>query len=275
MSIIRVFLNNGFFILILAVIGTIYIAYSTSPSPKSNEKPTEISIAASEIIPVEDQTQLTVELIENLEKITEEPIEEPIKEPVAEVKNSPEKSTVIENSVTNEAKKEDPSILEENETLVIEEPIAIQEESDTNIVAEVITKEKLPVENESKNLSIPKPNMEILKQFKSPQQALNAARTAFNENDFKTAEEIYFALALKTQQAEITNELANLLYLNDKKDWAKQVWLESAKQLLRDNRLQDAISLANHLSKIAPEVAEEIRFNLNPASKHVLQDVDL
>jgi len=201
MSIIKTFLNNGFFVLLLAAVVILYIAYSTSSKD-------EVSLAKEELVvmaPVAEDEEPSVSVIEVIENSVVELVEVLVP---AQNKESEE----VASSVLNNAKEEESKV-------------------DVN---------------------------EVLSQFGSFQEAINAARKAFHEQDFLGAEKIYYALAAKTPTPSVLGEFGNTLFQSGKKELADIAWIDAGKMLIQSNRTNEAMRLGNQLSIISGKASKEI-----------------
>jgi len=98
--------------------------------------------------------------------------------------------------------------------------------------------------------------------FASIDEAMQAARDAEQKQDFATSSRIYLDIAANQPSANILGYLANSLHQDGKQQQAKQAWIDSAKLLVKENRLQDASMLASRLIPYAPEVAQNIHMNV-------------
>ena len=252
MSVIRTLLNNGFFVLLLLVGATLYLAYSDKIK-EDHGLITPTEVAHTETTVTEEPAQLAPEATP---EVTEEPKAEAVSEaPVVET--TPSAEVAPETVATPEPEVAAPVTevaTTEPETAAPEATVATTPAAEDPAI-EIPETEAAP--------SLPPMDESVLAQFKSAEEAIAAARQAFYEKDYVTAQKIYFPLAFKSQQADILGELANVLYADDKQDWAKKAWLESAKLLVKEGRLNDAMLLAQRLRPVAPQEAAEIAENLH------------
>lgn len=253
MTMIRMLLNNGFFVLFLMVAATIYIAYGEQPTQET--KTAEVKTQAQATM------SKTVATAQKAKTPTETPKHETTKHAVVPKKPKAAMSPIPQQTkhaeVTPKPKTELAPVTEQKTVAVEPSP-----KKPTNATK---AKRTTTSEDDDEEISIPEtealpqPNMQVLAQFKTPQAALNAARAAFYKKDYLTAEKIYFALAFKTKQPDVVGELANTLYADKKTDWAEQAWLKSAQLLVQTGRINHAMILANRLQPVAPNVSKKIR----------------
>lgn len=281
MSIIRTLLNNGFFVLLLVVAVTLYLAYSDDIKrdhgllpEQTAEMPTESvnDAANTEEVASDTSNEMTMETKPTAVEVVEVAKAEKVVETSEPVASAPVQATTTQPEVKEATPAPSPAQTATEtvtdstpETLAVNETLAEDK-------APSQTAETQPEPSEAKakpqTTSASQNHDEVLKQFASPQEAINAARSAFYNKDYDMAEKIYFAMAFKTQKADVIGELANVLYVNKKIDWAKQAWLEAASQLVEENRVQDAMVLSNRLAPIAPKTSQKIAQNIQRLTQH-------
>ncbi|GAB6068912.1 hypothetical protein JCM30760_00090 [Thiomicrorhabdus hydrogeniphila] len=279
MSLIRAILNNGFFIIVLIVAITLYLAYSDSIKQDHGIENNANQTIASHSQPNDQASQNKPNNVqkndtqpENIKTSTETPqLTENTTKLVKQHNHSvtpSEESTPIKETAQHENK-----AIETTETVIV----AMQTDdstADTN-TAELNTKEpSANTTNEAKPTvkaeiapETTNTNTEIAN-FASVEQAMQAAQNADRKQDFATSSRIYLDIAANQPSANILGYLANALYQDGKQKQAGQAWLDSAKLLVKENRLQDASMLASRLSPYAPAVAQEIRMNVQKIQYH-------
>lgn len=293
MSIIRTLLNNGFFVLLLVVAVTLYLAYSDDikrdhgllpeQAAEASSEPDHTAPETAQIVAdtvIEQPAETTAETIETANKSevtgevekTQPLVSAPsIETPAAERQVASTQKTAQPPAEVHEKtadvpshKETSPEALPVTKTAAEEKPTA----KSTAAAVEALPEAQKPAVQSALIDSTTQNHADVLKQFSSPQEAINAARSAFYKKDFETAEKIYFAMAFKTKKADVIGELANVLYANKKIDWAKQAWLESASQLVEENRIQDAMILSNRLAPVAPKTSQQIAQNIQRLIQH-------
>ncbi|MGC9385844.1 MAG: hypothetical protein ACP5D0_02775 [Hydrogenovibrio sp.] len=252
MSIFRAILNNGFFILLLLVIVTLYLAYSDSikrdhgilsesntdvAAPHSASNEAGKTTASAEVAPVEVNVEPEQTSSNNAPK------------------SAP--STASDNTAQAPEPDTDPSAEATTETADGTAQTARQaatqpDDTDVLIVTEdIVTSEEDP--------------RELLKAYKSFPEAVQAARHAAEQKDYTQAEKLYFALALVTRDPNMAGELGNILYQDNKPEWAEKAWLEAARMLIMQGQYGQAMQFAQRLAPGMPQAAQTIRNEVQTA----------
>lgn len=261
MPIIRLILNNGFFILFLVFATSVYLAYSSDPdfmnfeassTQKTEVNPTQTDESANSVSTAKSEQPLsTADDKAEAQAQTETKTVQAETPPVIEKK--PIEAPVAEKAVADEATEI------ANKTTTTPE---ILSQEPANSEPSTVTPPTSSKAQTNEPLFNALTDKEVLKQFSTPDEAVAAARNAFYKKDYAQAERIYFALAFTTRDADVLGELGNVLYVSDKKEWAAQAWIESAKALAKQNRLNDAFTLANRLSTVSPSASKAIQSNV-------------
>ncbi|MEA3405329.1 MAG: hypothetical protein U9R28_06270 [Pseudomonadota bacterium] len=303
MALIRAFLNNGFFVLVLIVAVTLYLAYSDSVKrdhglldKPTNHVETDTQQTASEVVAsieveasepaivevtpaAEDTPQVVEPTIEVTEKATAE--ETPVEAVTTTVEPAVEAVENVAETVSEAVVETATAIATVVAPLVSEKTT----EKMPTVVAETQTEPAVPTQIKTKQATFQFPTYdetnlqailddktltEGVPEFASTEEAYAAARQAFYDQDYLTSEKIYFSMARKNPTANAVGELGNVLFIDGKKEWANRAWLESAKLLIQENRVKDAYTLANRLHPVAPETARKIGYQLSKmmAAKH-------
>ena len=320
MALIRAFLNNGFFFLILIVTVTIYLIYSenvkrdhgllNTQTSKSVNNLTDPMVPNSPLSETEIPTQ-TEEIAAN------EPINDAIKEQIEALDTPTAKEKVeVAEDIATEANKT--TELELNIDVIdaqVEDAVQINNESTSMQITDTtsLVSSQEPLVKESNNVSVPdvsinqsnsqtnvdenapmisEPlpsynvaelnaalnesdiNQPIAADAFDIETAYNLARQAFYNKEYTMAEKIYFDMLQRNPTANAFGELGNVLYANKKFNWANQAWLESAKFLVKEQRIEDAYILANRLRPVVPDTAEEIVYQLSKivANQNTIQN---
>lgn len=251
MSITRVFLNNGFFVLLFIIIAIIYIAYSDVIKQDhdllEDKNPTQ---STEQVTSIENTIKSIVKKkVENIvdKSVTYEASELAVKDT--------EKSVEVEKTADifakEEVKNEENNIADELAIKDIEEPVELEKPAN-----EVVDNNKVEIDVKK-----------TLSKYSSFVEAIGVARDAFYNKEFVKAEEIYYSLVAKKPTAMLLDEFGNVLFEVGKKDLADISWFEAGRKLIKNNRINAAVSYANRLRPISKVTAENILKEVDIAIK--------
>jgi len=291
MSLIRAILNNGFFIIVLIIAITLYLMYSDKIkrdhgiTSHSNTSIVETNDTPSPVVQkttqnsepnVSEQPQKTEETnLAETSPSTENKETQSANNNNSNAANTNTTDTLVENNAHKVEKVETevqattkptendnvnsqgsadnaPQADEKTPQLVVNTPHATENAPQA-------------VENTSKSadaVATTEKKSNTKAHFANLNEALVAAKKASAKNDFTKAAAIYLDIAKKQPSPSILGYLANSLYQEGKATQAGQAWLDSAKLLVKEHRLQDANMLASRLVPYAPKVAHEIHMNV-------------
>ncbi|MDG6773897.1 hypothetical protein QCB45_06100 [Thiomicrorhabdus sp. ZW0627] len=260
MQLLRLILNNGFFILVLAAAAILSLAYSTR-APESNEMKNPLPITDSKTIENNAaKSDRNNEL--NTSNTTKEESDSSLNdatlvEPLQTTENvnvQPEQDKIAASASKTESAKEDTqsqikpnvsSMATENKYISLETEIGLSSENESNT----------------------RSNREVIEstliQYNSFQQAWQAARFAFYNSNLSQAEQIYDALAIISQNPNVLGEYGNLMWRLNQPQKAAQLWKASANEWISNNQSQRAAYLANRLATFSPQTTDWIRKRLN------------
>ncbi len=271
MGLFRALINNTFFVLLLLVAVTFYIAFSDdikkdhgieTQTQQEVEKLVSSAQANTEVqaeTVVEEQPDPKEELLDDLHKnATKETAHNPSTEVLEKVETAKAvESKKVEATKTETAKK--------------------QAES-SEVTAEA-TKESTPLEQASikaksarteksatpKGLISKEEAKAVLKAYASPKAAVDAALMAYQNKDYSKAEKILFALSMWRPTPEILGALGNVFYADHKLDWAKRAWAAAVSQLIQHGQFKAALHSAEKLKSIASDLSKEIQQKVQKA----------
>ncbi|BBP45200.1 hypothetical protein THMIRHAS_05730 [Thiosulfatimonas sediminis] len=237
MPLIRVLLNNSFWIALLLLFVALYIFYNTPPTSTQtieNSAPTlpaEIRVAPSNLASQQSAATPDSELKPDV--------------------NSVAQTTAANDNLQNE--NATPPIAEEASPL-IEPSIA-----EAPIFPGDVEMEQI-LESDSSPANSTAQTAEILPKQLTPaelqqqiQLLLQQARIAVEQNDLQTAQNRYTQLLQIQPNANLLGEIANQLYRLGYHEMAEYAWVEAFNFLLYEQRPQEAQQLSAQLRKLAPQ----------------------
>ena len=294
MALIRAFLNNGFFFLVLIVAVTLYLVYSddvkrdhgilkTQPSQSTTESTDLVTPVISHPEPVkaiETASETSIASKHTAPPVVEMDSSEPIATNIANEEMPQETQNTEDNSLVD-------SIVEKTQEAVESMTQVVTLEAEPQLHENTVTADEKSA-SESKNaapaalaeieqtsLALPdydhasldailndSTKTKDIPEFSTTEAAYTAARQAFYDQDYETSEHIYLSMIQTKPTANALGELGNVLFVNNKQDKANRAWLESAKYLIIEDRVGDAYTLANRLRPVAPETAQKIGYQL-------------
>jgi len=236
MSIVRTLLNNGFFILLLAVVAIVYIAYSDSIK-KDHELVKSLQLVTDQLTPDDHDAEETDE-----------------KQVVSEDFNLKQQEEVleIETVVNISAEKIIPEVEVEEKVvvLVLEESLdqasnkELKETASSDVKGS-LNKKKIDAEK-------------VLSEYKSFSEAIAAARKAVSDKNLLKAEEVYYSLAEKVPSEEVFGEFGNVLYHSGKQGEAEGFWFKASKLLIKKGNIKEAVKFANRLEAVSKVTQKKI-----------------
>ena len=245
MSIVRSLLNNGFFILLLAVVAIIYIAYSDSIK-KDHGLVKSDQLVTDQLMPDEhdaketDESNIVVTLKEERQVVSESINLKQQQEEVLEVEtvtNIPPEKTIPEVEV------EEKVVEEVVVKLVLEENL--DQDSNEKLKAIASSDAETPLNNDKIDAE------KVLSEYKSFSEAIAAARKAVSDKNLLKAEEIYYSLAEKVPSEEVFGEFGNVLYHSGKQGEAEGFWFKAGKLLIKKGKIKETIKFANRLEAVS------------------------
>ena len=312
MTLIRAFLNNGFFFLVLIVAVTLYLVYSDKVKhdhgllqDQHNNLPNDTTESTDLGVPTTIESSQTPEPISVADKVEEksetnvaevvptDPIStEAANNPEPASQNTTEQTPILDNvvdatesTVENTAEESIQDVVETANQVLTPEPApvataqaeeAVADKVNQATVAEPSNPVAITSETPPASINLPAYDQASLDailndtnitkgvpEFDSIEAAYSAARQAFYDKDYATSQKIYFSMVKKNPTANALGELGNVLFMDNKLDWANRSWLESAKYLIKEKRIEEAYTLANRLHPVAPATAQKIAYQLS------------
>lgn len=246
MRFLRLVLNNGFFILVLATAAILSLAYSTRDQG-ATVKAQPLTVSA-----VKTTASRPPEL--NADSLQETPEK-------TQKNKSPETDTPI--ALKEQDTEEHDVLKKELESSIAASESAMADDKDPGIGKGLsVTDNHPPSTPVEQTLSNRQMVESILRRYNSFQEAWQAARSAFFEPNSTKAEQLYDALAIATQHPDILGEYGNLMWRLQQPEKAEQLWLASASRWIGLLRPDLAGYLADRLQAFAPKTSESIRERL-------------
>ena len=309
MPLIRAILNNGFFFIVLIVATAVYLAYSDNvkrdhgllpnqSSPvaeasstdniedvsktidnqdiqKSNLAESELSTSQDAEVPrLENNDESTVELsTESTENQPETSTAENVLQ-LTDDQNATSKTNTQTNEISTGALETDTPPEEQILATNSNDSIApIEDTPSANDITENAESKTASnnLQDDTMSDSEIKSNLKPL-EFANQNEAIQTAKEATKAGDHLTAANIYSYVAKKSPSANIVGEVALSLSQAGKQEAAEQAWLQSAKMLVAENRMQEAAMLSSRLAYIAPKVSQEIQMNLQKIHYQRMQE---
>lgn len=242
MQLLRLILNNGFFILVLAAAAILSLAYSTR-EPESNEMISPLPITDAKTIKNNVTGSDQTNELETPQAKQEENDSNLNNLPLNEPTSNTSKADVVKNNDQSPLKSSISSTITENKNIGVKTDSSSENEKATRSNREMIES--------------------TLIRYNSFQQAWQAARFAFYNSNLSQAEQIYDALAIISQNPDVLGEYGNLMWRLNQPKKAAQLWQASANKWILNNQPQRASYLAHRLVKFSPQTTEWIRKRLN------------
>lgn len=257
MSFIRFFLNNGFSIIGLVIIASVYLASTSRGNSEPNDHtPTKqaalpeassesqlLAVPPTQVDATANKPSITPTALER-EEAEKQPTE--IAQPSSNTKATNQTDVLanaIANTLTSEVKSAAPEMNKaEESTAVHSQP----EVTTANLSPELQAVAKLI-------------NLDQLKSYANHDAAWQAARTAWLNTELSQATQLYVALAFTTRHPVVMDELAGLLWLQGEKHWAQQAWLESGRAALEQGDIKRATQLAERLKTLSFSTSQSIK----------------
>ncbi len=284
MGILRALINNTFFVLLLLVAVTLYIAFSDSIKEDHGIKPETQAVvqhfASQESL---HQVKSPEEKVESNTPAVTPVAEATQKEPVQKAEVSSDVEEVQPKVQPSTATKEDehkPTVVEQTkvqpEAQILKTPSKTIEtaEAPQSDVTVAQSQNKQPktegkvteVKTDTDENKPAQPTQamtkeeakKILSAYPSSKAALSAAEKAYQAKNFKKSEEVLFAMTLWQPTPNLLGALGNVFYADHKIDWAKRAWAAAADQLIRQGQFDKAIKMAQALKSVASDLTQAI-----------------
>ena len=298
MKLFRILINNTFFMLLLLVAATIYIALSDSIKKDHGimvevKHEVERLMEHKPVIADKDsgvaENMAHVDVLEQ-NKLEQNKLEQPVEKTAINSTNKSVQKEIEEVAQTEVTRKTViQTEIEQAEHSEVQVKKNVKTESvneQSEIMAVVHVKQPEPVsQDQAVNHSVhekassqsqsdstvinsfmsKEEAQAILKEYVSSQAVFNAALKAYQEKDYIKAEKLLFALSLWRPTPQILGALGNVFYTNQKHDWAKRAWAAAANLLIRQGNLKAAKMHAQAINKVAPDLNQQIQQRIQEA----------
>ena len=258
MPFIRGLLNNGFWLILLAILAGLYVYYSGSNNSTPN-----INSASTPQNELSNDTSNT-----KAEPLSQETNSAELEKPVIADKAQAEaKRNVTDITQTDPQKNTNHS----EPTVMTEEHLLSQTQSTTrlnnpifpnNAEMEQILESESPPPAHSKSIpvetqtaKVPSPQQNLAQQT---EKLLEQARDAVNHGNIQQAQTLYMQLLQIKPNANLLGEIANQLYRLGYQELAEFAWVEAFNFLLYEQRQEEAQQLSGQLMEIAPRAYKMI-----------------
>lgn len=289
----KTLINNGFVVLGLLIVVTLYLAYSQKPQPM--EKPTAHTAAestqkaeATATPTAPDTSSVSITQTAAAAETDTPPV-------VAEAESSAPAETQPAEPVAANTPKPTGSGTQPDTTPApaapadAEAPAPIPEAATAPAQAVAPTPKANETEKATKTETDSKPEpttlangllfdpakvppQAILSHFPNLQAALAEAERARAEGDLNWAAAIYAALLHYYPRSDIAGTLGNLFWQLGDKTWAHRAWRYAAQLLIKEGRLDIAAQFADNIEKLDPALSQEIRAHLPKAAQPIQPD---
>lgn len=262
MKILRLILNNGFLIILLVVAAVLSLAYSTrdqdqpiqdpkahiSNTEKTNKQIESNNVPSLLVEKTDDKKPVGASLNEMGSNSADQPkanqtvieVEQPEDDNIPEQDSAPQILTETESQST-----------ENDDADSADKPLLQATEAEQQTVSTSPNASTTPISNRELITS-------TLSQYESFEQAWQAARSAFSNQDLQQAERLYDALAMVSQHPDVLGEYGNLMWDLKQPENASKLWIASAEKWITSNQVQRAAYLAQRLKPYAPDATAQI-----------------
>lgn len=257
MPLIRLLLNNSFWLLLIALVIALYVYYSSEGQTVKSSN----AAAQSQTNPITSHQSSKVEPSQ------ERPSQEPtIAETKATVENSEQATLNIEPSANSDDQQNTSAIESATKTnnkpkiVLTPAPIFPGDEE----MEQVLQTESPPPVLEPNEALQNKPNQQTTTtQNAQPQvqpkvELLQQARQAVEQGNLALAQNRYMQLLQMQPSANLLGEIANQLYRLGHQEMAEYAWVEAFNFLLYERRFAEAQQLSSQLQSIAPRAYQMI-----------------